>query len=454
MTETTSSETNSKRTTQAITDSVVIEIPMNDKGAENKSYVSKMTKTSKTSNLSTAVFFRINTCCGQLELSGIKVTSLIGMFVVTLAFCVLTGIIVATRILHVRNNMEILVDRGDMNTMRERLTRAAHLAAYSSTPQHYIDLYYNTSSVYLNTILKLQKDFPEGFSNGWLLKYTNMSLTKLEMDAIQKVKEGKKDEAIAILNSTLYSDIYDSYTKDINQVLDVALNKERVTASAITGCTLAGLVIVLIGLFFILPLMIGVFIFAINRDQIHLKKINNVNAILLMDTMNNDRLRELFKAQCEKEFSLENFKFLEKVTLYKRLCEQSYEIQEKLYGSDQSSDTTSSSHQGEHKKANNEIELKNIEKQKYEMAFDIYTDFLDLNGGNAVNISKTFIEEVKRQLDLFNTGKSDILPEVIFDNAAREVSIVMLDTHQRFKASQAFLKEMKVKKINVFKKND
>ncbi|KAL9645037.1 hypothetical protein ABK040_004530 [Willaertia magna] len=468
-----------------INNSIVIDIPPNSylerkNKEENKSAISKVSKTSKnsktskTSKVSTNKnnFLRIDTCCGTIELSSVKIVSLIGIFLTTIAFLTLSGVILATRILQRgQNGIDIALDRGEIRTMRERLTAATFLALYSDTPLEYITLHNETSVTYLKTIEKLVVEFPVGFSNGWLNKYSsnNTSIIGIERAALTLISEGKRNEALSLINTTNYFNLFNSFNNDLNEVLDLALSKERGKEEDLLAITVVGLIVIAIGLIILFPLMIGIFIFAINRDQLNLKKIKQANSVLLMDTMNNDKLRELFKKHCEKELSVENFKFLEKVTIYKRFCEQSFTIQEKLYGSDHSTSsdtTTSNNNNNNHNNQDNtnnsnnnnnkkqqvtEQDLRKIENKKYETAFDIYTDFLDINGGNAVNISKLFIEEVKKQLDNFNTGHNEILPEVLFDNAAREISIVMLDTHQRFKASLAFQKEMKIHKLQTKK---
>ncbi|KAL9655735.1 hypothetical protein ABK040_004965 [Willaertia magna] len=353
-------------------------------------------------------------------------------------------------------------------------------------------MYNATYTQYLTTLFRLMDSFPEGFKSGWMtggnLNVNGTPVSIYEQLALAQVARGNRQEALKVLLTTDYLYAYNNFTINMDNVLSLVLSKGEQHEKNMLAITLIGLIVIAIALVFLLPIMIGIFGLAINRDHIHLKKLKQANAIMLMDTMKDDKLRELFKKQCEEEHSMENFTFLEKVTLYKRLCEESYEVQEKLYGSE--NDTSSSTNSAEmsttnvtNNNSNNssvtknnaaidnngggdnmnrqstavttnnkkqeklEKELKEIEKKKYEMAFDIYTDFLDLNGGNAVNITKAFIEEVKIQLDYFNTGHNEVLAEALFDRATREISIVMLDTHQRFKSSIAFQKQMKITKL-------
>ena len=74
-----------------------------------------------------------------------------------------------------------------------------------------------------------------------------------------------------------------------------------------------------------------------------------------------------------------------------------------------------------------------IEKKKFEIAFEIFTDFLDVRGDHSVNISKQFADNVKRFLDHFAKGENDQLPENLFDQVESEMCVLMMDTHHRFK---------------------
>ncbi|KAL9651357.1 hypothetical protein ABK040_001308 [Willaertia magna] len=448
----------------AYNNTVAIDIPTgtNHNEKDNKSVASKTSKASGTESarLSTnGLVVRIDTSCGAFELSPMKLCSLVGMLLTVFAFVVLAVCLTTTFVFQNYNDVEILIVRGDIKSYRDTLTSSCYLAYYSDMPNFYIDLYNQTNIKYLDSFEYLQKIFPEGFKDGWLNKYVGeRSLSTLEQRMLSDIENGRKQQAGNLLFSNLYIDLFGNFSTDFDKALSLAIDSQRDQDKSVLISASVGLAVIIVALFTLVPIMIGIFALAFNRESVNLRRIKNANAIMLMDTMSNDKLREIFKKHCETEYSLENFKFLEKVTLYKRLCEQSFEIQEKLYGTDSSSndnlshvESSTTNNSNTSKSSNGKVsekDLKNIEKKKYEMAFDIYTDFLDVRGGNSVNISKHFIEEVKTQLDNFNTGVTEILPEVLFNNAAREISIVMLDTHQRFKASLAFQKQMKIKGLD------
>ena len=174
-----------------------------------------------------------------------------------------------------------------------------------------------------------------------------------------------------------------------------------------------------------------------------------------MDTMRDNKLRKLFREHCKQEHSLDNYLLLDRITDYKILCEKSFDIQVYLYDdhspnsssahSDTLSDSGSSSthENGKKKKKRNytERDLHEIEKKKYEIAFEIYTDFLDVNGDKSVNINKYAADKVKQQLDYFASGDNEHLGDSLFDGVETEMCILMLDTYHRFKQTVEFQKQ-------------
>ena len=167
-----------------------------------------------------------------------------------------------------------------------------------------------------------------------------------------------------------------------------------------------------------------------------------------MDTFRDDKLRNLFKNHCKQEMSLDNFLLLDKITDYKCLCEKSFDIQVYLYDSDLSlsdgvseASSATETKKKKKKKGYTEKDLAEIEKKKYEIAFEIFTDFLDVHGEKSVNINKQVGDKVKQQLDFFATGQNEHLGDQLFDGVESEICILMLDTHHRFKQTVEFQKQ-------------
>ncbi|KAG2374074.1 hypothetical protein C9374_011153 [Naegleria lovaniensis] len=84
--------------------------------------------------------------------------------------------------------------------------------------------------------------------------------------------------------------------------------------------------------------------YTLKRDSTNTKKIKKMRANMLKDTMKDQLTRELFRAHCASEFSIENFMLLDKISDYKNYSEKSVQIQEYLYDNDTSfkNDETSS----------------------------------------------------------------------------------------------------------------
>ncbi|KAL9652328.1 hypothetical protein ABK040_011985 [Willaertia magna] len=414
-------------------------------------------------NKKEAFALKFHTCFGNVELTPVKLASLLGMAVTIISFLALAAIMIASYVLQTQSRISDVVYRGDMLSIRETLTYTSLLAFYSETPAKYVSIYNTTLTQLLSLINILLRN--ERFAKTYASYNMTTSAVGLENKALTLLMKGQRAEGFKIINSTEYQNSVERFKNDSLSATDFLLMTQENIQQSMIAITLVGLIVIIVTLILILPVVIGIFTFSIDKEGEQLKRLKAAKAVMLLDTMNNSKLKELFRKHCETEHSIENFKFLEKATFYKELCEHSFEIQEKLYGSESTggvdndtssvtnSEISSKSNKSTKKKESFEKDLKEIEKRKYECAFDVYTDFLDLNGKYSVNINKQYIEEVKTQLDFFNRGQSETLAEALFDDIVREISIVMLDTHQRFKSSLAFQKQMKIQNIKNKKSN-
>ncbi|KAL9649102.1 hypothetical protein ABK040_008479 [Willaertia magna] len=401
---------------------------------------------------------KCDTSCGTIELPPIRIASLSGMFLTIVAFVILAVVIIAAFAFQQNKSLSVIIARGDLLTMREILSYSALFAVYMNNTK-YATIHNTTETEYMTILTALIADFPQAFPEHWLERLANNSPRIIENEAIDLVFSGRKSQAVALMESSTYNQSLNEFQREMDIVLDKALQLQQQTDLSITVTGIVGLCVILVVLIIILPLMMAIFSLTINRDSIHNRRLKLANAIMLMDTFQDDKLRGLFKKQCELEHSLENFNFLEMASRYKRISEQSFSIQEKLYGSDESSSSSNgeehSSKKKEKKREELDHEWKELEKQKLQLAQTLYRDFIDINGVNAVNISKSFADTIKLQLEIAsrqqqtqqNNDKVPSLPDDLFDKVMNEVSIVMLDTHHRFKQSLAFQKQMKINKL-------
>ncbi|EFC48684.1 RGS domain-containing protein [Naegleria gruberi] len=405
------------------------------------------------------------TCCGVIELTSMKLACLFGMLVTVIGLLVLAGVAVAAFITATSKSTEILISVGRVTSQFEganaiivRYVFAGTAETYSTTLATYKKSYLALQQNLTNILANLNDPQIETIFNSTAITAVNNvdSLNTMMMYMAGGVTNTQRSDAIEKLNSEVYKNYFTTFRSGLDELVTYVQEKEQVKDQNILAITLVQLIIIVLSLFVILPIIIFVFTYAINRDSLYLEKIRRANAVMLMDTIEDEGLRALFKVHCEKEKSSENFLLLEKIQYYRSLCERSIDLQMRLFGQDAAiSDALSdisadSSHSSKKKKESPlEREYNELEAKKYEVAFEIFTEFLEVTGDMAVNVSKVLTDFVKDKLDKFNDKQIDTLPEDMFDILGKETCLVMMDTHHRFKQSLAFQREMKIDKIKV-----
>ncbi|EFC47555.1 RGS domain-containing protein [Naegleria gruberi] len=409
----------------------------------------------------------LRTCCGVVELTSMKLACLLGMMVTVVGLVVLAAVAIAAFITASSKSTDILIAVGKVTSLFESsnslvlkytfVGAAADLSMYNSYQFNYKNSTQEMKTL-LQTILRnlddasIQKTF-----NSTSIEASN-TLDSLNSQTMIMVFQDQKADAQAKISSDSYNTILKTFEGGLDQLVSFVQTKEKEKDTQVLAITLVQLVVIVVSLFVILPIIVFVFTYAINRDSLYLDKIRRANAIMLMDTMEDDGLRALFKIHCEKEKSVENYLLLEKIQYFRSLCERSLDLQMRLFGdnnvlSDISSDISGDSAQSSKKKKESPLEKEyaEVEAKKYEVAFEIFTEFLEVTGDMAVNISHVLVDAVKDKLDKFNDKQIETLPEDMFNILEKETCLVMMDTHHRFKQSLAFQREMKIDKIKVDK---
>ncbi|EFC49508.1 predicted protein [Naegleria gruberi] len=459
--------------------------------AEGKSVVSNHKKKQ---------LFKVKTCCGTIELSVFKLFALAALFVNTLAFvwlAVLLSLIYVNQIdQYTLETTPSLKATQSIQYTRAMMSYLTKVTAYSSTCAplllQYENFTYYNETMYINRFeadyLALMSDLNASkavLSQEIVNNLENSSFMGKDLEAYQLLKNGQPLEALKLLESNEYVKQYkmekDTVVDPISSYFEALGLKKTYEMSFLS---LMGLIVVACVFAFVVPLFIFILVCAFNRDSLHLERLNRANAVMLMDTMNNEILRDLFKKHCEIEYASENFSILEKINEYKQLCEKSFEIQVALFDIENngpneldvsspvkrrpgtveiefpsspispmrrkqsSADNRDSKRMKLFKRQYSEKDLERIEQEKYEIAFEIFTDYLDVNGERSININKTLSDKVKEQMDGYAKGMIDFLSDNLFDIVELEVCVVLLDTHYRFKESLSFQKQMKIDKIN------
>ena len=422
--------------------------------------------------------FKFHTCCGILELNCLKVTSMIALMVILIAFCSLVAIIAINYsvVTGLYSKVEFL--QSDATHYRELMKISSRIAAitdYNRTLSlQYVDAYNYLYTKYYESINTIGATVPDD-----VIYYRRMNISredllsrkavKVELEVIDTVvNHANYTKAQQLIDSDYYQYLLSGYPEEVQTILDYVKNvKESYTNLNLTTTTIA-LVIIVVSLIVVIPVISVFVLFSVKKDNTKEKQLRQVRKYMIMDTINDSVLSEKFKEFCGQERSEDNFLLLDKINDYKRLCERSFDIQVYLFDaeilsatnnsdlvSETTTTTTSSTEEASKKKKKkgySEKDLFDMEKKKYEVAFEIYTDFLDVRGDRSVNINKQVADNVKQFLDFFAKGENDQLPESLFDYVESEMCILMMDTHHRFKAHiESQLKDRK-KTISSLKK--
>lgn len=391
-----------------------------------------------------------------------KLACLVGMLVTVIGLVVLAAVAISSFVIVSSKNIDILIGVGKVTSYFEVSNSIVLKAAYTGVSTPIIATQYknNTQDLKstLQTILEALDDATiSNMFNSTAIESSNY-LDSQNSQILLMVSFDQKADAVNKINSASYELIKETFKTGLTQLVNFVQTREKERDRQVLAITLVQLIVIAVSLFVILPTIVVVFIYAINRDTLYMEKIRRANAVMLMDTMEDDGLRALFRIHCDKEKSVENFLLLEKIQYYRSLCERSIDLQMKLFGdanimSDVSSDISGDSAHTSKKKRESPIEREysEVEGKKYEVAFEIFTDFLEVTGDMAVNISHTLVDSVKDKLDKFNDKQIETLPEDMFNILEKETCLVMMDTHHRFKQSLAFQREMKIDKIKVDK---
>ncbi|EFC43058.1 predicted protein [Naegleria gruberi] len=431
--------------------------------------------------------FTVHCCFFKLELNFIKIFAMVAMVLNTITFLILLGLLIYSENSQMNEDIDLLATRAKVSTYTAYIQAYTLVAAYSGN-EGYLAYYNNYSKVNDELTENMLQKIPQSISQQYRNNLQGIVnyLTDTDSQAVSNIRDGNFTEAVRLLTSATYIARRNTFRTAQDVVLDYVLASQEQVSKITNAMSITSLSIICLAVVVTVPVIIFVFGLAIRSDSNNVQKLREALAVDISHTMNNDRLRNLFKNHCKKEFNSENFEFLEKVQQYKRLCEYQIELVQTLseetessnsLGSvsfelsevsnnatpstisvvDQSSKSNTSLSVGQPttKRKKNlsttqelETELEVVEAKKFQLAQEIYEEFLNVNGPKSVNIDKKSTHDVLFQIELYKNRQISSLPDDLFDFLEKEIEIVMLDSHYRFKLSMEFLKEMRVKKIH------
>ncbi|KAG2374659.1 hypothetical protein C9374_010678 [Naegleria lovaniensis] len=438
----------------------------------------------------------VQTCCGVLELTWMKALAVLGMVMCAFTFFVLLALLIFGQNSSAHQDIAILVARSEIMLYQAWIDAYTLVAAYSHNAS-YMSYYNNYKYTVKNLTNYLFDTIPRDIYN---VSYAEDVTRDLEISneiAATLIVNGNFTQAVQMLTSDRFLRERSAYGTLLDSLLHYILTTQQKAIESSEIAMLTSLIYLSVAIAITVPAIAFILGFAINRDGIYQQRLQRARAIELQDTMNNPKLKALFKKHCIKELNQENFDFLEQVDVYKKLCEHLFELvhsddevstnsgdtslhsvasqphvtnQENqitlqiptlnstLAGTSSNSLSTLDTSKKRQRSMSSATELGNeieqVEARKYSLVKDIYNTFLDVNGMKSLNITKSSAEVVKNALQQYEDKTIHSLSDSLFDSLERDISITLLDSHFRFKQSMDFLKEMKIKKIHDLKTNN
>ncbi|KAG2374594.1 hypothetical protein C9374_010613 [Naegleria lovaniensis] len=415
----------------------------------------------------------IQTCCGVLELTWMKALAVLGMVMCAFTFFVLLALLIFGQNSSAHQDIAILVARSEIMLYQAWIDAYTLVAAYSHNAS-YMSYYNNYKYTVKNLTNYLFDTIPRDIYN---VSYAEDVTRDLEISneiAATLIANGNFTQAVQMLTSDRFLRERSAYGTLLDSLLHYILTTQQKAIESSEIAMLTSLIYLSVAIAITVPAIAFILGFAINRDGIYQQRLQRARAIELQDTMNNPKLKALFKKHCIKELNQENFDFLEQVDVYKKLCEHLFELVHSddevstnsgtrvcirtLAGTSSNSLSTLDTSKKRQRSMSSATELGNeieqVEARKYSLVKDIYNTFLDVNGMKSLNITKSSAEVVKNALQQYEDKTIHSLSDSLFDSLERDISITLLDSHFRFKQSMDFLKEMKIKKIHDLKTNN
>ncbi|EFC40792.1 RGS and transmembrane domain-containing protein [Naegleria gruberi] len=435
---------------------------------------------------------QLHTPWGTIELSCWKLFSIIGLsatiiLLVSLLICVTLSFIYRTSETEARLNAQASDLKAVLSDMHILTHQIVYLGFSTKRYQSYMSLRTQAWNFLWNLSDSLQYEYenkPYLFTQYSLADYKSLIETPTKQilwtftEIVNKMYYDQTDSAIDQIQDFEDCGGSRNVSDSISILREYSLSLFSTHDKISYVSTSMNLILGVLSLIIVIPALILSFTLSLNKDALHRKRWKKANAIVLLDTMADDRLRDLFRAHCEKEMALENFLFLQEVSIYKDLCIKAIEAQDAMYGADLeigsasssiASTTTSSITKSKKQKQFKQVtekagtflqgakvlkkfgwlsdkDIDTVEQKKYEKAFEIYKKFLDMHGYHTINTNKANVQEIKEMVDGFLTGEVDFLPDTLFDTLEREIAELLVDTHRRFKKTLAFQKQMKIEK--------
>ncbi|KAF0973834.1 hypothetical protein FDP41_007221 [Naegleria fowleri] len=377
--------------------------------------------TSKTSTRSTthsSTIFRIPTCCGVIELNLIRVLSLLGMMINICCFIAVAVVVGNSFRLEAKREISLLLQRARFIELYDRTSCIVNLAAVTGSLS-YVSLYYESQANTSRVLLELSKHLPSDVNQKTKFDPKNPYNVKFDQQVIEAVRQGDLKTANKLLKSITYI-VMESYASHFiefvtNEIKTLSSQKQEYLKYSST----VNMVLVLSGVVISVPIVISIFVMALTSEQTSTRKLLKATSLMILETLRNEKTSQLFKEFCEKENKLDKYTFLENCHTYREMCDKSMELR----------GTLPLNRIGDE---SNQEQLR-IEKNKYEMAFKIFTEFIDVNGEHPFPTSLQFQENIKKKLDEFSIMENSSMDAHLFDELEKDIADSLMDSFMKFK---------------------
>ncbi|EFC46549.1 hypothetical protein NAEGRDRAFT_57561 [Naegleria gruberi] len=415
-----------KKTTFASRDEhIATTIAIQEDKTESTSIFSK---TTSAQSLSSQTKLRIKTCCGIIKLNTMRLLSVVAMFVNSIAFIAIAAVVINSYTLQTSVDTDLLLNRGDLVSFTEKTECAVKLTAYENRTAYTESYYVNYQNV-TNLLSTLKQVLP---SKIYTLNGVDVPTKKMDDEILTLVGNGYGGQALNILKSSEYISQQVAYDTFLQSMLDYSNDMAESKNSYIFISSIVNLVLVVIALVVVVPTVFVVFAMAIKKEGNTSKKLKKATAFMLLDTMEDEVMKSKFKEFCKMEgHGIDLFHFIEKTVSYTHLCEKQNEMMDKL-----------AKNKGDPKA------VRDFEKEKYILAFEIFAEYLDEDIGEyPILVSGALHECLKNRIDDFSINEAETyLKENLFEDIQKEVAMTSLnDLHFKFKQFLMASKKLQVK---------
>jgi len=416
------------------------------------------TTVSQTSKSSTK--YRIHTCFGVMEFNVVRTIAVVAMLLNLMALIAVGGLTIQIFMVANTGATEIMIARGDGMYYDNMAHSSIALAAagnysYIDTTTHINRYNPNPSRVRIalkNIINALPANYtlkPDGFLSGGtgsIPIFTQyVTIAKL-LNSSSTFNSGK-----ALYNSASVQEMLRNWTRDYYIFLEDVSTYGLVKDNYVQQSNIACLVLVIISLAIIIPSVIAIFVFTLKKENVSNKKLQKVNAGMVVNTMEHPVLREMFRKYCDQTGLTSVFSAIEKIQLYRELCSKSFEIYVKVFDSEKSGEQRVAKDSKKRLFKNityTEKDLRTVQKLKLEVAFEILTDYLDAESEFAVPVNMNHTDEIYRVMDeLHLTHHMDkshdfetfeqLLRDDLFEGVEKDLVDFLARPHASFKNSLA-----------------